>query len=178
MCKRSNVAEKETIFKTHAISPKLPGTAGYQGPRGTRDRGPGAAPGLRTKGDGPDRTKKFLKINFSFSKVHKGAEPIRTKEQIRHINGVRSTTNSCMEKYTEQQCLRALFDNAYFWNKWFYTYQSEQCHLAYMSILNGPLWAAHIHNDLEDSPVTPINRPGHLNVILFLFWKISAYYFN
>ena len=59
----------------------------------------------------------FKKINFSFSKVHDGADPIRTKEQIRHINGVRSTTNSCKEKYTEQRCLRVLFDDAYFWNK-------------------------------------------------------------
>ena len=55
-------------------------------------------------------------IIISFTTAHDDVTPVRTKEQLRKINGVRSTTNDCMERFAEQKCLRALFDNEYFWN--------------------------------------------------------------
>ena len=59
-------------------------------------------------------------IIISFTTAHDDVTPVRTKEQLRKINGVRSTTNDCMERFTEQKCLRALFDNEYFWHWSFY----------------------------------------------------------
>ena len=56
-------------------------------------------------------------IMKSFTTAHGDSSPVRTKEQSQHINGVRSTLNNCMERFAEQKCLRALFDNEYFWNK-------------------------------------------------------------
>ena len=55
-------------------------------------------------------------IIASFSKVHDARSPVRTKEQLAKIKGVRSTTNHCMERFDEEKCLRNLFDNEYFWN--------------------------------------------------------------
>ena len=51
------------------------------------------------------------KLKKSFSKSHGDSTPIRTSEQSRMMNGVRSTIIECMTKYDELSCLTALFDN-------------------------------------------------------------------
>lgn len=54
---------------------------------------------------------RLCKIQNSFSKAHDDSAPIRTSEQSRKINDVRSTIIECMAKYTEVKCLIPLFDN-------------------------------------------------------------------
>ena len=69
---------------------------------------------------------RLCKIQNSFSKAHDDSAPIRTSEQSRKINDVRSTIIECMAKYAEVKCLIPLFDNdkgcsRHFGYKFFYS---------------------------------------------------------